>query len=62
MIDVKKLATDLTLRGKTAENGIAFDVMPIPGEVEVLRIEMEDREEMPIFVSVSEDEILFCFC
>ncbi|TAE33805.1 MAG: DUF2170 family protein [Alphaproteobacteria bacterium] len=58
MTDSKKLAIDLALRGKSAEGGFAFDVTPIPGEIEVLRIEVEDREELPIFVSVSEDQIL----
>jgi uncharacterized protein YjfI (DUF2170 family) len=58
MTDIKKLATDLALRGKTAEDGFAFDVMPISGEIEVLRIEVEDREELPIFVSSSEEQIL----
>jgi uncharacterized protein YjfI (DUF2170 family) len=58
MSDIKKIATDLALRGKAAENGFIFDVMPIAGEIEVLRIEVEDREELPIFVSVSEEQIL----
>ena len=46
MIDVKKLATDLALRGKAAENGMAFDVMPIPGEIEVLRIDAGNRARL----------------
>lgn len=58
MIDIKKLAIDLALRGKTAENSFAFDVTPIPGEIEVLRISVEDKEELPIFVSVSGEQIL----
>jgi uncharacterized protein YjfI (DUF2170 family) len=58
MTDIKKLATDLALRGKIAENGFAFDVMPIAGEIEVLRIEVEDREELPIFVSSSDEQVL----
>jgi len=58
MIDIKKLAIDLALRGKSAENSFAFDVTPIPGEIEVLRISVEDREELPIFVSVSGEQIL----
>jgi uncharacterized protein YjfI (DUF2170 family) len=58
MTDIKKLATELALRGKTAENGFAFDVTPIAGDVEVLRIEVEDKEELPIFLSVSDEQIL----
>ncbi len=58
MIDIKKLAIDLALRGKAAENSFAFDVTPIPGEIEVLRISVEDKEELPIFVSISEEQII----
>jgi uncharacterized protein YjfI (DUF2170 family) len=58
MTNIRKLATELALRGKTAENGFAFDVIPISGEIEVLRIEVEDREELPIFVSSSEEQVL----
>lgn len=58
MVDIKKLATEMALRGKTAEHGFLFDVIPMPGEIEVLRIEVEDREELPIFLSVSDDQIL----
>jgi uncharacterized protein len=58
MTDIKKLATDLALRGKTADNGFAFDVTPIAGDIEVLRIEVEDSEELPIFVSASEEQVI----
>lgn len=58
MTDTHKLATDLALRGKQAENGFAYDVMPIPGDIDVLRISVEDREELPIFLSVSDEQIL----
>lgn len=58
MVDIKKIATELALRGKIAENGFSFDVMPIPGKIDVLCIEVEDREELPIFISVSDEQIL----
>ncbi len=58
MTDIEKLASELALRGRTGENGFVFEVTPIPGEVEVLRVSVEDREELPIFLSVSDNQIL----
>ena len=58
MIDLKTLANELVKKGQDAESGFPFEVNPIPGEVEVLQIIVEDREELPIFVSASEEQIL----
>lgn len=58
MIDLNTLANHLAEKGKDLESGFPFEVNPIPGEVEVLQIIVEDREELPIFVSLSEDQIL----
>ena len=58
MVDLKKLANELVTAGKAAEGSFPFEVNPIPGEVEVLQIIVEDRQELPIFVSASEEQIL----
>jgi uncharacterized protein YjfI (DUF2170 family) len=58
MVDLKTLANELAEKGKDAERGFPFEVNPIPGEVEVLQIIVEDREELPIFVSASKEQIL----
>lgn len=58
MVEISKLADQLTNSGKDIESGFLFDVNPIPGEIEVLQIIIEDREELPIFISVSEEQIL----
>lgn len=39
-------------------SGYGFEVQPIPGEVEVLEITVEDREELPIFLSAADSHIL----
>lgn len=57
MIDIKKMATNLALQGKMISDGIGFTVEEIDG-ADVLRIEVEDREELPIFLSISEEQIL----
>lgn len=58
MTTIQALANELTLRGSKAEAHLHFEVQPIPGEVEVLKITIEDRDELPIFLSVTESEIL----
>ena len=45
-------------KGQDAASDFHFEVNPIPGEVEVLQIVVEDSEELPIFVSASEEQIL----
>ena len=58
MVDLKTLTNKLAEKGQEAESGFPFEVNLIPGEVEVLQILVEDREELPIFVSASEEQIL----
>ena len=58
MVKISKLADELAEKGKDIECGFLFEVNPIPGEVEVLQIIIEDREELPIFISVSEEQVL----
>jgi hypothetical protein len=41
-----------------SDTGLSFDCQPISGEVDVLQISIIGREELPVFVSVSEDQIL----
>ena len=58
MVDINRLANDLAEQGKDIENSFLFEVNPIPGEVEVLQIIIEDREELPVFISASEEQVL----
>lgn len=56
MVDIKTLASSLESQGLDSE--FPFQVTPIPSEVEVLQILIEDREELPIFISASSEQIL----
>ncbi len=58
MVEIATLANELAKEGKNPEEGFTFEVNPIPGDVEVLQIIIEDREELPIFLSASSDQIL----
>ncbi|MBT4989292.1 MAG: DUF2170 family protein [Rickettsiales bacterium] len=56
MVDTNILAKSLEEQGE--DLNFPFAVNPIPGEVEVLQIVIEDREELPIFISTSDEQIL----
>lgn len=44
-----------------ALGGMAVQLHPIPGEVPVVQVSIEGREELPIFVTCSDSQIL-CIC
>ncbi len=58
MVDLKTLSSQLVTKGQQAENGLGFTVKEMAGDAELLQVIVEDREELPIFVSVSEGQIL----
>lgn len=41
--------------------GVGVDLQPIPGEVPVVQISIEGRQELPIFVTCSDAQLL-CLC
>jgi uncharacterized protein len=49
-----------TLTGD-AMGGLAVHLQPIPGEIAVIQINIEGREELPIFITSSDSQIL-CMC
>lgn len=42
-------------------NGLEYEFNPIPGEVEVVQVAFKDREELPIYLTQSESQML-CIC
>jgi uncharacterized protein YjfI (DUF2170 family) len=44
-----------------AMGGVAVDLQPIPGDVPVVQITIEGRQELPIYLTSSEAQIL-CLC
>jgi uncharacterized protein YjfI (DUF2170 family) len=57
-MNIHKIADHLNSLGDNSETGMVFDCQPISGEVDVLQITVIDREELPIFVSVTDDQII----
>ena len=58
MVDIKTFSNELAQKGEDSQSGFSFQINPIPGEIEVLQVLVSDREELPIFISVSEEQIL----
>jgi len=57
-MNIHKIADHLNTLADDSETGMNFDCQPISGEVDVLQISIIGREELPIFVSVTDDQIL----
>jgi len=57
-MNIHKIANHLNTLADNSETGMVFDCQPISGEVDVLQVSVIGREELPIFVSVTDDQIL----
>lgn len=57
-MNIHTIADHLNSLADNSDTGMDFDCQPIPGEVDVLQITLLGREELPIFVSVTDDQIL----
>lgn len=57
-MNIHKIADHLNTLGDNSDTGMVFDCQPISGEVDVLQITVLGREELPIFLSVTDDQVL----
>jgi|TARA_B110000014_G_scaffold246933_1_gene220059 hypothetical protein len=57
-MNIHTLADHLNSLADNSTTGMSFDCQPISGEVDVLQISIIGREELPTFVSVTEDQVL----
>ena len=57
-MNIHTIADHLNSLADNSDTGMNFDCQPISGEVDVLQITISGREELPIFVSVTDDQIL----
>lgn len=57
-MNIHKIANHLNTLADNSDTGMVFDCQPIAGDVDVLQISVIGREELPIFLSVTDDQIL----
>jgi uncharacterized protein YjfI (DUF2170 family) len=57
-MNIHIIADHLNSLADNSDTGMNFDCQPISGEVDVLQITILGREELPVFVSVTDDQIL----
>ncbi len=57
-MNIHTIADHLNSLADNSDTGMSFDCQPISGDVDVLQISILGREELPIFISVTEDQIL----
>jgi len=58
MTEINKIANGLSDLHSNDNIAYPFEIQPIPGEVDILKITIEDMEELPVYVSVSDNQIL----
>ncbi|MCL1125819.1 YjfI family protein [Shewanella surugensis] len=57
-MNIHNIAGHLNDLGDRSQTGLQFDCYPIDGEIDVLQVNIVNREELPIFVSVTDNQIL----
>ena len=57
-MNIHTIANHLNELGDNSQTGFQFDCYPIDGDVEVLQVNVVGREEIPVFVSVTDNQIL----
>lgn len=57
-MNIHTIATHLNQLDDNTETGFNFDCTPINGDIDVLQVEIVGREEIPIFISISDNQIL----
>ena len=57
-MNIHEIANHLNTIEDNSTTGLMFDCQPISGDVDVLQITIFGREELPIFLSVTDDQIL----
>ena len=57
-MNIHTIADHLNSLADNSDTGMSFDCQPISGDVDVLQISILGREELPVFISVTEDQIL----
>ncbi|MCG9697557.1 DUF2170 family protein [Shewanella sp. Isolate11] len=57
-MNIHTIANHLNNLGDQSRTGFQFDCYPIDGDVEVLQVNLVGREEIPVFVSVTENQVL----
>ncbi|MEI6895154.1 MAG: DUF2170 family protein [Colwellia sp.] len=60
-MNIHIIADHLNSLADNSDTGMNFDCQPISGEVDVLQVCILDREELPVYISVTEDQII-CIC
>lgn len=57
-MNIHTIANHLNDLCDKSHTGLQFDCYPISGEVEVLQVNIVGREEIPVFVSVTDNQVL----
>lgn len=61
MSKLHEMVEQVAALGHQFFGGLDVDFQPMPGTTEVIQATLQDREELPIFLTMSDDQLL-CIC
>ena len=61
MSQLQKFAEEISAMDEVQRGGLDFDFQPLPGDQEVMQVIVDEREELPVFLTESDSQLL-CIC
>jgi uncharacterized protein YjfI (DUF2170 family) len=58
MSQLQKIAEDISALDEDKNGGADFDFQPVPGEQEVMQVVVDEREELPVFLTMADTQLL----
>jgi len=58
---LQQLVAGVSEVNEEARQGLEFDFQPLPGDVDVMQVTIKDREEMPVYMTMADNQLL-CIC
>ena len=61
MSELQQLVKGISEVDEDKRQGLEFDFQPIPGEVDVMQVTIKEREEIPVYMTLADNQLL-CIC
>ncbi|MDH5232745.1 MAG: YjfI family protein [Nitrosopumilus sp.] len=61
MSELQQLAKGISEVDEEVRQGLEFDFQPLPGDVDVMQVTIKEREEMPVYMTMADNQLL-CIC
>lgn len=58
MSQLQKIAEEILAMDEEQRGGMDFDFQPLPGDQEVMQVIVDGREELPVFLTMADSQLL----